>query len=374
MINLPNIHIYLSKYYIDMFDDLEKYYDFSNNIFLNQKLNIIYHYNFDINYLDKYDIIIKMKSNYSQHVLNIMKTNIIFINTFIDFITLENKNIIMNNNKLYPFTFYLSSVNIDIIQYHLNVYNNKYNNNEIDIDFGKEYWIVKDNLGNRGINTELYNTNELLSLKRKDVIIQKYLEKPFFHEPKRKVDLRVHFLIYPKIIKNKQTNKYEIKYSKNDKIKLSFYLHKLVISRYTLSDYDLNNKDMTKHLTNLHIQTEHASSNSYYDISTILYKRIKDKIKLFLKSKEIKDKIYEGTKNYPYFYQIVALDLLLTNTKHDIYIIDFNLNPGIYSKTLFKTRFILLCFQKIFRMIYKLKYNIKVKNNDNLFITNLDKI
>ena len=85
----------------------------------------------------------------------------------------------------------------------------------------------------------------LLNIKKKNIIIQKYLEKPHLIDNK-KVDFRVHLFIIPKIIY--KDNKYQIKY-KNNKIVLHYYFHNQILLKYSFNNYNLNDKNIKTHLT-----------------------------------------------------------------------------------------------------------------------------
>jgi hypothetical protein len=82
-----------------------------------------------------------------------MKKNFTFINFFINSGILGHKNIIQKNIYLYPYSFYIKQFNIQEINKNIKKYNKYYNNNFIHKDFGKDLWIVKDNIGYKGINT-----------------------------------------------------------------------------------------------------------------------------------------------------------------------------------------------------------------------------
>jgi len=363
-----SINFYITKYYEEPFNIIINRYKLNKNIFQNEIIDINIYHNFDINILNKYDIIIKMKTNYSNEVKKLMLSYKTFINTFINYHLLQYKNILVNKINLYPYSYYLKKSNINEIEKVINIYNNKYNNDEIDKDFGKDYWIVKDNDNNRGINMNIYKTDELLKIKRDNIIIQKYLEKTYQIKNK-KVDIRVHLIILP-IIEYKDNN-YQIKY-KNNKIKLHYYLHNYILCKYSYNDFNLDDKNLKTHLTNQYIQG-YDNTNNFLLKDQIILKKIKKKLKEFIKQKNIEEIIYNCIDNYPYFYQIIGIDLIISHTNHNIYIIDINTNVGLSYDTIYKSYLMILCLQRVIRIIYKLKYNKKYKINKNL-ISYLEKI
>ena len=352
------ITIYISKYYIDFFNILQKDYNLNKTIFYNKTVNINFITNFNIKLFNTYDIMIKMKKNYSNDDINIMKSNIIFINSFKKRDLIGYKNILLDNINLYPYTFYLEKFNINTIKHNINIYNDYYNNNKINKDFGIDYWIVKDNFGQQGKNTNIYTTDELLKLNKNNVVIQKYLEKTLMNILKQKIDYRIHLLIIPVIKYNKKTKKYEIKYDKNNNIKLHYYLHNIIFERYSSMIYNIKSKDMKVHLTNAYIQ---ENPNNFILNDNILYNKIKNKISLFIHQSYIKNIINNCIDNYQYFYQIIAFDLICTEYNNDLFLIDVNTNSVLISDNIYKSKLLNLCFQRILRCIYKLKYNIKYK-------------
>ena len=193
----------------------------------------------------------------------------------------------------------------------------KYDNNIDD----NSIWIVKENLSYGGIGTKILKYKDLIKniYDKDEYIIQKYLENPLLYDGK-KVDLRIHFIILPKIKNNKI-------------IKFKVYLSKLVIVRYTRNKFDLNNLDVKNHLTNfsLNIEDNHFELSHLFgkDFSDRIYKQIKYKFKHLIKNKILN--ILNNYKDviYPYFFAFHCLDVLIDD-KEEIYFIDYNINPGIY--------------------------------------------
>ena len=294
----------------------------------------------------------------------------VFINTFLKYNLLENKNTLINNIKIFPFSFYLKDFKQDIIKEEINKYNKLYDNNKINKDFGKDYWIVKDNYSNRGIGTIVCKTEDLYKINKKDIVIQKYLEKPHLINNK-KVDIRLYLLIIPKI--EFKDGKYQIAY-KNNKILLNYYLNNLILFKNSFNEFNLTDTDLKTHLTNWFVQDRTLIVKNFIFIEDqILYKtNIKYKILLYISDPNIQKTIYESINNYPFFYQIVGIDMIITNNQ-DVYIVDTNTNANVHFDEIDNTYLMVACLQRIFRVIFKLKYNKKLKINKNL-ITYLEKL
>jgi len=357
---LYDINIYVTQYYIKSINEIINKYNLENDIFKNKKLIINIYKKFEYDMIQKYNIIIKMKNNYTIDILKLMLINKIYINFFKNYNILGYKNILKNNDYLYPYTFYFNNYNIDIIKNNISIYNEKFKNNKINKQFGNELWIVKDNIGARGINTNIYTFDELLTLNKNNIIIQKYLEYPYLVDNK-KHDIRVHLIIIPKIIKI--NNKYELKY-KNNKLQLHYYLHNVILGKFCYNNYDKNDKNLITHLTNQYIQG-YEKYNNYIFYDNDIYDLIKKKLLKFIFQNNIQDIIYNCIDDYPYFYQIIAFDILITQDKKDIFIIDVNTNPGLSYDDILKTKLMNLTLQRVIRSIYKLKYNLKIKINNN---------
>jgi hypothetical protein len=168
---MKDINIYIIQRFYDNYINFLNNYNLENIIFKNKKVNINFINKFNIDKLKNYDIIIKFQPNYSKDALNIMLKNIVFINTFLKYEILENKNTLVNNVKLFPYSFYMYNIDKDIINDKINEYNKFYDNNLINKDFGKDLWIVKENYSNRGIGTFICNTSELYKINKQDIVI-----------------------------------------------------------------------------------------------------------------------------------------------------------------------------------------------------------
>ncbi len=359
---MKDINIYIIQRFYDNYINFLNNYNLENIIFKNKKVNINFINKFNIDKLKNYDIIIKFQPNYSKDALNIMLKNIVFINTFLKYEILENKNTLVNNVKLFPYSFYMYNIDKDIINDKINEYNKFYDNNLINKDFGKDLWIVKENYSNRGIGTFICNTSELYKINKQDIVIQKYLENTYTIN-KKKIDIRVHLFIIPKV---KFINgKYQL-YYKNNKLVLNYYLHNLMLYKYTHNDYDVNDKDIKTHLTNNFVQ----NGKNYFFLENQSHKQniknnIKYKLISYIFNKNTQDNIYKCIDNYNYFYQIIGIDLIVTNN-NESYIVDINTKPGLHNNEFDNTYLLISFLQRVFRTIYKLKYNKKYNINKNI--------
>jgi hypothetical protein len=249
---MNDLNIYVIQRFYNTYTNFINKYNLENIIFKNKKININFIDKFNINNLNNYDCIIKFKPNYSNEAIKIMYENMIFINTFLKYEILENKNTSINNITLFPYSFYLLNIDNKIIDSKIEEYNFLYNSNKINKDFGKDLWIIKENYSNRGIGTFLCKTMDLYKINKKDIVIQKYLEKTYIIN-KKKIDIRIYVLIIPKIIY--KNNKYQLLYI-NNKLILNYYLHNILLYKNSLNDYDVNDTDIKTHLTNTFVQKE----------------------------------------------------------------------------------------------------------------------
>ena len=306
-INYSNYHIYLS--YI------------SNYLLLN--------FNFVDNYDTKIDFLFKSKNQFTNQEFTIFKNNITIINCLKNNYLLMDKNIFSD----YNYTPYFFTIDFNNLFYDKKLMKSLINNYNYNPNFGNDLWILKNTRSGRGIGTLLVSTNDLLNLEsnnkfieernkfknKTSYIIQKYLEKPILNNNK-KYDIRVYILLLTSY--------------KNNKIIYKFYLYKHITSRFTTKNYTLDNLDNKIHLTNMEVQNELNSYNILDFINEELYNKIYDdvhyKIKKFIKRDKFKKILYE-INDYPYVYDIFALDILL-DKDYNSYLIDFNTNPGFKSR------------------------------------------
>lgn len=359
---MKDLNIYIVKKFYDTYIIFKNKYNLENIIFNNIKVNI--NFTDEIIYtqegLKKYDCLIKHNPNYKKETIEIMYKNMVFINTFLKYDILENKNTLIDDIKLFPYTFYLYDFNKKIIKNKIKEYNNLYNGNMINTDYGIEYWIVKENYNNRGIGTFLCKTEDLYKIKKKDIIIQKYLEIPSLID-KKKYDIRMYLFIIPKVIY--KDDKYQLLY-KNNKLVLNYYIHNIMLYKYSLNIYDINDKDIKTHLTNTYIQ----NTKNYYFIDNNdndIKKNIKSKIISYLSNDITQKYIYKSINKYPFFYQIIGIDSIISKNKQ-IYIVDVNTKSSLHYEEINDTYLNIACLQRVFRTIYKLKYNRKYKINKKI--------
>ena len=57
---------------------------------------------------------------------------------------------------------------------------------------------------------------------------------------------------------------------------------------------------------------------------------------------------------------------MVVNSNQHVFIIDVNTKPGLHYEYLDDSYLVIACLQRVFRTIYKLKYNKKYKINKNI--------
>lgn len=291
--------------------------------------------------------------------------------------------------KIYPYSFNFDLEFINkkqFIENHINNYKkicneNKYLNcktfEKKDKDYKDLLWIIKPRFSSGGRNIEVVTTEKLYKLEKKEIInkqrqtkyitqyvVQKYIEDPLLFE-KRKFDMRYHVLI-------------------NQEGRL--YLYKKCVIRTSSKEYDINNKDILIHLTNVTQQTSKDKSNIIYalhsdeffpkydkqykdnkhfksecdimkEVMTIIC-AIFDNINMsYCKINQSKDNDEQKRKKSLYF-QLFGLDIIL-DAHFNIYFLEINNNPGMTFDFTDKTK-------KLREMHYKLM--------DDVFKLTIDKI
>ena len=346
--NILKIHI--SPSYKSIINNLNLNYDLINN----EKIDIKYYE--DYKEKENLDLNIRHVSNYSSIYIEILYKNKIFINNFRDKYTITRLYKYSNNLELFPYTFICKYYNRYYIEQNIKYYKKLYNNNKINKCFGIEYWLVKSLNTYNFTDILLLTEEELLNYKSVNIFIQKYLERPLIIN-KKKHNIKIHIMIFPKIIK--KNNKYKIKIKENI-IKYNIFLHKYYMGRYTINDYKYDDNNIYNFNT-LQIYQGFDSNNIYNLKDDNINKLILESLKKLKKEENFEKIVNESIYGYPYFGQIIAIEYEIDENKKSIYIDRITDNMGLDYDEIYKSKILDAYYQKLIKLIYKIRYNKLIK-------------
>jgi hypothetical protein len=350
---MNKLNVYISKSYKNALDNIDLSFLLNDKT----KINIIYHYNY--NNKEYLDLVIRHSSRYTFDYLQIFYKNMVFINNFFNKYLLADIYKYSNDLTLFPFTFVLHKYDKSIIKSYIDIYNDKYNNNDINKYYLNNLWIVRSTYTYNFIDILVLTTEELLNYKNNNIYIQKYLERPLIINNKKHTIL-TYLILMPKVIF--KDNKYIIK-TINNKIKYKIYLHKHIIGRHTINDYQYNNTNLSN-ISTMSIFQDYFQDHHYKLIDDKIFNLVYDSVNKLRKIKKFRKIINKSIANYPYFSQLFSIEFDIDQDKNYIYIDRITTTHGIEYNHFKSTTILKSFYQKLIKLIYKIKFN-KLISYDN---------